>query len=152
MVMPISYDKAYGGTDNTHEKPEKHKAYMLNPIGVGFHSNLKKEFIHGNRFRIRKNRINPSRNRQASIARWLWRDRAGLGASPQVCGNYDQNWIDNVFPFLPSDFKDEYFQAAPLDQQIDYLRGGEEVVLKNLTPHGYTRFQIPQVQLPVVFF
>ena len=78
----------------------------------------------------------------------------GRGWEPRYkfAGTYDQNWIDNVFPFLPSDFKDAYYQAAPLDQQIDYLRGGEEVVLQNLTPEGYTRFQIPQVQVPVAFF
>ena len=34
-------------------------------------------------------------------------------------GTYDQNWIDNIFPFLPPDFDDRYFQMAPPDQQID---------------------------------
>ena len=32
-------------------------------------------------------------------------------------GTYDQNWIDNIFPFLPPDFDDRYFQMAPPDQQ-----------------------------------
>ncbi len=33
-----------------------------------------------------------------------------------------------------------------------FLRGGEAVILKNLTTDGYTRFHIPHVQVPVVFF
>ena len=37
-VMPISYDNAFGGVDDTHEKSEKHRAYFPNPIGLGFHT------------------------------------------------------------------------------------------------------------------
>ena len=152
-IMPISYDKAFGGSDNTHEKPANHKAHMLNPIGVGFHSNLKKEFIHGKPL---PNTEEP--NKPVKEPTGKYRPMAfgviGRGWEPRrkLAGTYDQNWIDNVFPFLPSDFKDEYYQSAPLDQQIDFLRGGEAVILKNLTPDGYTRFQIPQVQVPIVFF
>ena len=36
----------------------------------------------------------------------------------RYAGTYDQNWIDNVFPFLPDDFDTRYFQCAPEDQQI----------------------------------
>ena len=32
-VMPISYDGAFGGLDNFHDDPEKHTAYMANPVG-----------------------------------------------------------------------------------------------------------------------
>jgi hypothetical protein len=78
----------------------------------------------------------------------------GRSWSPRskYAGTYDDNWLENVFPFLPDDFDDAYYQSAPADQQIDYLRGGEEVVLSNLTPQGRTRFQIPQIVIPVVFF
>jgi hypothetical protein len=67
-------------------------------------------------------------------------------------GTYDQNWLDHVFPFLPQDFDDRYYQAAPEDQQIDYPQGGEEVQLLNLTPEGRTRFRLPTLGVPVVFF
>jgi len=70
----------------------------------------------------------------------------------QLAGTYDQNWIDNIFPFLPPDFDERYYQAAPDDQQMDYPRGGEEVVLKNLTPEGYASFHLPEVDMPVVFY
>ena len=67
-------------------------------------------------------------------------------------GTYDQNWIDNIFPFLPADFDERYYQAAPEDQQTGYPEGGEEVQLLNLTPVGRTRFLLPTVDVPVVFF
>jgi hypothetical protein len=153
MVMPISYDRAYGGTDNTHEKPVSHKAYMLNPIGVGFHSNLKKEFIHGKPL---PNTEEP--NKPVKEPSGTYRPMAfgviGRGWEPRhkFAGTYDRNWIDNIFPFLPPDFDDAYFQSAPSDQQIGHLQGGEPIELGNLTPQGQTRFSIPKVTVPVVFF
>ncbi|MGN6771552.1 MAG: DUF2169 domain-containing protein, partial [Rhizobiaceae bacterium] len=67
-------------------------------------------------------------------------------------GTYDQNWIDNIFPFLPEDFDERYFQMAPPDQQIDHPRGGEEVQLVNLTPRGREAFRLPKTALPIKLF
>ncbi|TIV39923.1 MAG: DUF2169 domain-containing protein, partial [Mesorhizobium sp.] len=67
-------------------------------------------------------------------------------------GTYDQNWIDNVFPFLPEDFDERYFQMAPRDQQIDHPRGGEEVVLMNLTPEERVSFRLPSTALQMTLF
>jgi hypothetical protein len=152
-VMPISYDNAFGGSDNTHKKRSKHKAHMLNPIGAGFHTNLKMKFIEGkplpNTEELKHSVVRPKgKYKPMSFG------PIGRGWEPRykLAGTYDQNWIDNVFPFLPSDFNDAYYQAAPLDQQCRYLRGGEEVVLSNLTPYGHSRIQIPRVDVPVVFF
>jgi hypothetical protein len=152
-VMPISYDNAFGGSDNTHKKESKHKAHMLNPIGVGFHTNLKKEFFEGKPLPNTEELKQPV-TRPKGKYKPMSLGPIGRGWVPRYkfAGTYDQNWIDNVFPFLPSDFNDAYYQSAPIDQQCDYLQGGEEVVLRNLTPDGYTRFQIPNVQVPVVFF
>ena len=152
-VMPISYDKAFGGVDNSHNKESKHKAYMPNPIGVGFHSNLQSKAIKGMRLpnteTLRKPIKKPKDKYQpmalGPIGRG-WEPRSKLG------GTYDQNWIDNVFPFLPSDFQDAYYQAAPADQQIGYLKGQEEIRLTNLTPEGRTQFRLPAIKIPVVFF
>jgi hypothetical protein len=69
-----------------------------------------------------------------------------------LAGTYDQNWLDKVSPFLPADFKDEYYQAAPPDQQIPYPKGGEEVVLTNLTAEGRTAFKLPAHSVPVEYF
>jgi hypothetical protein len=70
----------------------------------------------------------------------------------KLAGTYDQNWLDNVFPFLPADFNDAYYQAAPSDQQMPYLKGGEDVYLANLTPDGKCHFRVPALEMPVGFF
>lgn len=78
----------------------------------------------------------------------------GRGWAPRckLAGTYDDKWLEDTFPFLPADFDDAYFQAAPQDQQIETPGGGETVTLLNLTPGGRTSFSLPRVEVPVVFF
>lgn len=152
-VMPISYDNAFGGADLTHPDPKRHRTFLKNHVGKGFHCNLKRDAIDGkplpNTEQINRPVTNPKRNYQPMAFGPMgraWQPR------PKFAGTYDQNWLDNVFPFLPSDFDEHYYQAAPEDQQIGYLRGGEEVALRNLTPQGQTVFKIPGISVPVAFY
>jgi hypothetical protein len=151
--MPITYDLAYGGADDLHPDPSKHAAYMPNPIGRGFHQVGTGQPIVG--------RPVPNTEALADPVTVSWGNYqpmsfgpVGRGWTPRLkfAGTYDQNWLDNVFPFLPADFDVRYYQAAPADQQIDYPQGGEEVQLLNLMPSGRTRFLLPTVDVPVVFF
>ncbi|WP_319577113.1 DUF2169 domain-containing protein [uncultured Desulfobacter sp.] len=152
-VMPITYDVAFGGTDHTHEKPSKHEAFMLNPIGVGFHANQQGKFFKGkplpNTEEVGKPIKSPTGNYRPMAFSPVGR---GWELRYKLAGTYDQDWIDNVFPFLPSDFQDAYYQSAPIDQQTDYLKGGEIVKLINLTPQGQTVFRLPETDVPIVFF
>jgi len=151
--MPISYDNAFGGVDDTHEKPQKHKACSTNPAGVGFHSNLENELVEGKPLPNTEEPNNPVTKPKGNyqpmafspIGR-AWQPRALLA------GTYDQDWIDNIFPFLPPDFKDDYYQSAPTDQQMPYPKGGEKVKLTNLTPDGHTVFTLPDLTMPVTFY
>lgn len=149
----ISYDVAFGGTDTAHPDPDKKDAYMANPVGRGWHRHLSSQYLHDtplpNTEAPGERVTNPAGNYRpisfGCIAR-SWPERV------KWAGTYDQNWVDNIFPFLPPDFDSRYYQAAPEDQQCDYLRGGEQVQLLNLTPAGRTAFTLPQVEVPVVFF
>ncbi|MEH6825701.1 MAG: DUF2169 domain-containing protein, partial [Motiliproteus sp.] len=153
ITLPITYDRAFGGADNFHQDPAKHSAYMPNPIGRGYHKELSASLVKGTSLPNTEERSQP-----VKVPDKAYRPMAfgpvGRGWLPRypLAGTYDQDWIDNVFPFLPSDFKDDYYQSAPPDQQCDYLRGGESVVLINLTPTGRTSFDLPSVEVPVVFF
>lgn len=151
LVMPITYDRAFGGLDDFHWEAAKHSAYSQNPVGRGYCQSViplqgapmpnTEEFnrpIESPKGAYRPMAFGP-------IGRH-WEPRIGLG------GTYDQAWLDQVFPFLPADFDEVYYQAAPPDQQMPYLQGGETVVLENLTPEGHTVFRIPRVEMPVVFF
>ena len=153
VKMNITYDVAFGGMDNFHSDPSKHDAYMPNPVGRGFHRNLTNDLVHNTPLPNTEERGKAIKNPDGSYKPVAfgplgrgWADRL------QYAGTYDQKWIDDVFPFLPADFDDRYFQAAPADQQCDYLKGGELVQLLNLTASGSAAFRIPNADMPVVFF
>lgn len=153
IVQPFSYDVAFGGVDNFPEDQAQHAAFMRNPIGKGFHKNIKKEWVDGMPMPHTEALDQPVEKPDGDYSPMAFGPVGrGWASRLQYAGTYDQNWIDNTFPFLPSDFKDEYYQAAPQDQQIAYPAGGEEVVLVNLTPEGRTAFHLPVIDMPVVFF
>jgi len=150
ISMPISYDNAFGGIDNTHTDESKHTGFTPNPAGAGF-SKYRME-LEGmplpNTEEIGQPIIRPGGKYKpmsfGPVGRG-WTPRSKLG------GTYDDNWLDNIFPFLPPDFDNRYFQAAPFDQQMHYPRGGEVVSLKNLTPNGFYQFRLPKMDIPVEF-
>ena len=148
----ISYDVAYGGTDKDKKYPDKVKTYLKNPIGVGYYP-----ISNG------KNLVGKPLPNTAEIGKLVKSKKGnytpmsfgpiGRNFASRVvyAGTYDQKWLDNVAPFWPDDFDYRYFQAAPQDQQIPYPKGGEPVILQNLSSEGLTKFQIPRVSTPVIF-
>ncbi|MCP4117538.1 MAG: DUF2169 domain-containing protein [Desulfobacteraceae bacterium] len=151
--MPISYDTAFGGVDSNHENPKKHTAWMQNPVGVGFHTILKSAFVKDTPLANTEERGKPVLKPNGKY-RPMSFGPVGRGWQPRsaLAGTYDQDWMDYVFPFLPADFNDAYFQAAPKDQQMPYPREGETVGLLNLTPEGRTIFRLPAKNIMVTFF
>jgi hypothetical protein len=59
-----------------------------------------------------------------------WRPRRNFA------GTYDDRWIAERHPYLPSDFAFEYWNSAPGDQQIPWLEGDEVIALYNLCPQA----------------
>ena len=152
-VIPMSYGNAFGGSDTTNENPEKHKFVLTNPVGRGFHHDLSAKLINGKPLPNTEEEGRPVK-KPGGDYRPMAFGPVGRNWDPRykLAGTYDQAWIDNIFPFLPPDFSEAYYQAAPVDQQIPYLRGGETVMLMNMTPVGSTHFTIPTVEMPMVFF
>jgi hypothetical protein len=151
-VMPISYNNAWGGVDKSQEDPSKHHYYPLNHAGVGYHEYTSGKYMDGKPLPNTEetgNKISSPKGKYRPMALGpigrAWQPR------PKLAGTYDKNWLDNKFPFLPDDFKEAYYQAAPPDQQMDYPRGGEEVELVNLTPQGRTAFRLPRSSVSVAF-
>jgi hypothetical protein len=152
-VLPFSYDVAFGGVDNHHKDASKHAAFMRNPIGRGFHKHLKGEWVDGSPL-PNTEEINRPVDKPDGEYEPMAFGPVGRGWEQRIkyAGTYDQDWIDNTFPFLPADFNDAYYQAASLDQQTAFPQGGEEVVLVNLTTEGRLAFKLPIIEVPVVFF
>lgn len=145
VTLPISYDCAFGGVDAKHEDPAMHAAFAENPSGRGFHRHLVEQWLAGsplpNTEQLDRPVTSPDADYQpmafGPVGRH-WTSRAGFA------GTYDQRWLDEVAPFLPPDFDDRYYQAAPADQQIDPPTEQQLVSLLNLTPEGRCDFVLPR--------
>jgi len=152
--MPITYDRAFGGVDNFSADEKHHDAYMPNPAGKGYHKHLSSNLVDGtpmpNTEAANQPVTEPDKDYQPMALGPMgrnWEPRY------QYAGTYDDEWLDNQFPFLPKDFDNRYFQSAPIDQQIPFPKGGEEVILINLYPgEKRIQFNLPTIDMPVVFF
>ncbi|MHC2300747.1 DUF2169 family type VI secretion system accessory protein [Rhizobium mongolense] len=153
LRQPFSYDTAWGGTDRLDPDDRLPASHPLNPVGAGWARTRNQHLIPGL----------PLPNTQAvgEEIRSPFGDYRPMSFGPmgrgwpgriEYGGTYDDNWTKNIFPFLPPDFDERYFQMAPPDQQIDPPRGGEEVVLVNLTPDGRESFRLPATSLPITLF
>jgi hypothetical protein len=144
--MPIVYERAYGGVDPKSETPEKDWDWR-NPVGTGFAASGS----HADGMRLPniedpKNLIGSRRDRPApagfGVIASHWQPRVGFA------GTYDDHWMKTRQPLLAEDMDDRWFQSVPADQQApQFLRGGEPVVLLNLTPGGNLRFALPRLYL-----
>jgi len=147
-TLPLHYGHAYGGTRH-YQKGEQPlcEAHLHNLAGIGWGGpntwrNLAGEPIanlHAPDQPINKpddDVLMPTA--LGAIARhWLLRR--------QYAGTYDDAWRRDTAPFLPQDFDEQFFQCAPLDQQIPYPTGGEKVTLTNLLPqHPSLSFTLPR--------
>jgi len=87
-----------------------------------------------------------------------WSDRphpGGLGPIPpmwsprrEYAGTFDERWKRQRMPLLPDDYNPRHSQSAHPDLvSREPLRGGERVVLNNLTPGSMLNFQLPRPYL-----
>ncbi|MGX8009530.1 DUF2169 family type VI secretion system accessory protein [Mesorhizobium sp. ORM8.1] len=153
LKLPISYDVAWGGVDRLDPEDKLPASYKYNPMGTGWSRARNQRFIPGLRL--------PNTQAVGEEIRSPFGDYKPMSFGPmgrgwpgriEYGGTYDENWMKNIFPFLPPDFDDRYFQMAPPDQQIDYPHGGEDVQLVNLTPEGRLGFQLPSTALSMTLF
>lgn len=152
-TMPIDYDRAFGGVDLRHEDPAKHAAFMPNPSGRGFHRHLIAEWLHASPL-PNTEEIDNAVRRPDEVYRPMAFGPIGRHWEPRYkyAGTYDEQWQKDVFPFLPADFDEQYYQCAPLDQQLPKPLGEQTVTLLNLTPAGRTDFKIPPFEAPIFIF
>jgi hypothetical protein len=150
----ISYAQAFGGSYPMANEPEMRHCYPGNPAGCGWYPRRL-----GNADML--GMPMPSTEEIGKAIDSPFGDFRPMALGPvgrswpqraRFAGTYDDAWLAEHFPFLPEDFDTRYFQAAPDDQQIPYLRGGEDVLLLNLTPQERAGFRIPKMDVPVTFF
>ena len=147
--MPITYERAFGGTDIKAENPRRHRWEPRNPVGTGFATH--KKHLVGE---LAPNIEDP----RSPYRSWHRGKPAGFGPiarhwSPRVklAGTYDEVWEKMRSPLLPMDFDERFYQCAPEEQQVPgFLEGDEIVELYNLTPEGYLSFHLPRMTLGLI--
>jgi hypothetical protein len=150
VSMPLAWHLTFGGWDRTDPDPARHSSDAVNPIGCGYL--VRQGDIDGT--------LLPSIEDPHSRMR-IWNDRPspiGFGPVPRFAkararyaGTYDKHWIENVLPFLPQDFDDRYFQAAPEDQWLDTLSEGMVFGCQNMSASGRFEVRLPKLKVPVRF-
>lgn len=150
--MPLSWDRAFGGIDDTHADIGKHGSELRNPAGVGFHLNKQPDSILG--------RFLPNIEKEGAQMR-SWQDKpepigfaaVGRGWQPRIGfgGTYDQRWREQRCPFLPEDFDSRYFQSAPADQQLRELPAAARFTCSNMGSDGLFIAETPAFEVPIRF-
>ncbi len=141
--LPILYERAYGGYDQTDPDPKNQRLDTRNPVGCGI--------------AVKSNhRVDqPVPNFEYPNGNLENAGPAGFGAidsfwSPrrELNGTYDKQWEQNRRPLLPQDWDPRSLLCSPEDQRpANHLRGATPVELINLTPNGLLRFTLPRVYL-----
>jgi hypothetical protein len=144
--MPILWERAYGGRDESGKVPEMHPE---NPVGRGFRSKSSKLPIDQSllpnledpQAPVRSPGDRPKPCGLGPIAPW-WSPR------PSYAGTYDDTWKKDRLPLLPVDFSPIFHHAAPHDQIIPgALQGGETLTLTGVRPGGGGyHFPLPAVR------
>lgn len=151
-TMPLAWHLAFGGTDRTSNDPANYRSDFRNPIGRGYLETRSDAASEGVPL--------PCVERpEALLKTRLGRpEPIGFGPVPRFsaarvrfAGTYDQHWMEHVLPFLPDDFDDRYFQAAPEDQQLDALSEGTTFMCLNMNHSGRFLVRLPAMAIPIAF-
>jgi len=151
--MPLVWERAFGGTDQSEGPSPQLEGEDRNPAGSGFRSGKGEKPIEG----LRLPNLEDPRRLISS-----WRERPAPAAFAPLCphweprrtyaGTYDQQWIERRMPYLPKDFDNRFFQLAPPDLVAPgYLEGGEPVEIQGATPEGLSHFNLPRYRVRVVY-
>jgi hypothetical protein len=143
--IPILYERAFGGFDDSHQDQKYHDAESRNPVGVGFRAKkgqLPEEGSNLPNFEDPGNPITKITDRRIPAGFGFiapsWAPRI------QYAGTYDDAWRKNRMPLLPDDFDTKFFNAAtPALVYPGFLEGGEPVEIGGVSPRGAIRFDLP---------
>jgi hypothetical protein len=151
QLIPLVYERAFGGWDRTPEKAEHHEHETRNPVGVGFVGKHGAPLVGaplpniedpGQMLTSPTGRVRPVGFGFIGVE---WQPRAAFA------GTYDDAWTEHRAPLLPKDFDRRFFNAASEGLVAPgYLRGDEWVQAVGVTPERTWEFRLPGVEAPMV--
>lgn len=141
-LMPLIYERAFGGSDLESDDPARRIVDSRNPVGVGVAARSK--HLVGQ----------PGPNVLYPGAAADLAGPAGFGPiasdwSPrrELGGTYDAAWFRDRRPLLPLDYDERHGCCAPADQHLGrHLQPGERIQVVNMTPEGVLEFVIPDLK------
>jgi len=151
QLIPLVYERAFGGWDRTPEQEKHHEYETRNPVGVGFVGKRGAPLVGAPLPNIEdpfEMMTSPT-----SRARPVGFGFVGVEWQPRVAfaGTYDDAWSTDRAPLLPKDFDRRFFNAASEGLVAPgYLRGDEWVQAFGVTAEGPWAFRLPGVDPPVV--
>ena len=143
--IPLAYERAAGGTDDSPSAARDHDFDARNPAGVGFLARRTRRVVDASRL--------PNFERADALVRTPddrpppapvgfvapgWQPRVGFA------GTYDDAWSETRSPLLPTDFDERFFDVAPPGLTVSgRLRGNEHGAALGVSPTGLLRFTLP---------
>lgn len=151
--LAFGYDTAFGGPDRSRMDEEAPPVFADNPYGLGFATVRAGSRIDGLDLPLTEAADDPVTSPFGAHRPMALGPIARVVPSrARHAGTYDEAWQKTIFPFLPPDFDERYFQCAPEDQQIARPAPGTPVVIVGMTPAGREEFRLPDTLLPVRLF
>ncbi|MFP2930448.1 DUF2169 domain-containing protein [Pyxidicoccus sp. 3LG] len=151
VKMQLVYERAFGGVHVLDEKRGEVVGEARNPVGRGFRGRRRGSEMVGL----------PLPNLEApdapidSISDQPTPVGVGFVAPSweprrSFAGTYDETWRKRRAPYLPLDFKPEFFRVASSGLSAPgFLKGGEPVHLVNVSPRGVHSVRLPRCELEV---
>lgn len=142
--MPLTWENAFGGFDDSNDNQKHHDALDENPVGKGFLASKSRRSANEVALPNVEHPSHPCRSPHEKLP--------AIGFSPvhpawlarrQYAGTYDDAWAKERCPLLPDDFDDRFLQAAPAALTAPrYLSGDERCVLLGMTEEGRIEFPL----------
>jgi hypothetical protein len=144
--MPLAWESAFGGSDDSPSKPSDHEFSLENPVGCGFRAKRSKRPIDGEPLPCLENPREPIAKPADRPAPWCtgfvapaWEPRRSFA------GTFDDAWRRLRAPLLPVDFDPRFHdRAAPDLVARDAPKPGELVRIEGANPAGAYRFALPE--------
>jgi len=150
--IPLIYERAFGGTDDSPTDRNELEGEPRNPVGRGLraaHSRLPLESIALPNVEDPNQPIGSLGDRPSPVGFTFvakgWKPRSDFA------GTYDAAWQIDRMPLLPKDFDRRFYTAASAGLTSPSVIGGEVVELVNVTASRRERFAIPRVSLQAGF-
>lgn len=143
-AIPLVYERAFGGFDDSAEEEKDYEYSDYNPIGAGLiaQNSALSEAIPLPNLEVPDQLITNITDRPPPAGFGFicpdWEPRR------QLAGTYDEEWENTRSPLLPVDFNYWFFNAAHPDLRMNgYLQGNETIEVTNASTMGTLKLELP---------